>query len=378
MAEMESIRSKVVLVDDNMSALTIGRNMLKTFYEVYPAPSAAKLFEILENVIPDLILLDIAMPEMNGYETIKKLKADARFADIPVIFLTANDDQGSELEGFDLGAADYVSKPFYAPLLIKRIESQVLIVRQRKDLMTSRAAIKEYADGLEEKVREKTKEVLNLQSAVLTIVADMVEIRDKLTGRHTARTKLYVKAMIEEMKRKGVYQEEISKWNMNFFLLSVQLHDVGKISITDLILNKQDKLTDEEFEIIKTHVENGVDTIEKIISVAGEHDFLRQTLYIVGTHHEKWDGSGYPVGLKGMNIPLEGRLMAIADVYDALISERSYKKPFAFDDARKIIHDSAGIHFDPALVDVFLSVSHEFSRIAHENQPDNMTASPTK
>ena len=356
------------MVDDNAASLTSGRNMLKPYYEVYPAPSAAKLFEILQNVVPDLILLDIAMPEMNGYEAIKVLKANPRSADIPVIFVTAKTDEESELEGFDLGAADYVSKPFSGPLLLKRIENQLTITRQRKDLLENQAALKDYADNLEDKVSEKTAEVFNLQNAVLATVADLVEFRDKHTGGHIARTTLYLQALTTEMIREGEYTEELSKWNLDFFLPSAQLHDVGKIGITDLILNKPDRLTPEEFEIMKTHVSQGVDAIERIMEKADkQHAFLDHALLIAGTHHEKWDGTGYPVGLKGLNIPIEGRLMAIADVYDALISVRPYKRAFTHEEACKIIEDGAGSHFDPVLVEVFTKVKDKIEQIALES-----------
>jgi len=355
---MGKIRNKIILVDDNLSNLTMGRNMLKTFYEVYPAPSAAKLFEILEKVLPDLIILDIEMPDMNGYEAIKKLKTDSRLADIPVIFLTAKDDESSELEGFDLGAVDYISKPFSGPLLLKRISNQLLIVQQKKDL-------KDYADNLEVKVHEKTREVTSLQNAVLATVSDMVEFRDKLTGGHVNRTQLYLKALTEELLREGgEYADEVRKWDIDLFLSSAQLHDVGKIAITDLILNKPGKLSPEEFEIMKTHVTIGIDAIEKIMSVTNENSFLRHALLIAGTHHEKWDGTGYPMRLKGKNIPLEGRLMAIADVYDALITVRPYKKAFTHREACTIIEDGAGTQFDPLLIDVFKKIEGEFEKVA--------------
>ena len=363
---MENTRHKVVLVDDNATNLTIGRNLLRTFYEVYPAPSAAKLFQILENVIPDLVLLDIEMPEMTGYEAIKVMKADSRFSDIPVIFLTSKNDEQSEMKGFDLGAADYISKPFSGPLLLKRIANQILIVQQKKDLLASQAALRDYADNLEIKVHEKTVELFKLQNAVLTTVADLVEFRDKLTGGHITRTQLYLQALIEEVIKEGTYANEISKWVMDFFLPSAQLHDVGKIAITDLILNKPTKLTPEEFDIMKTHVEVGVEAIEKIMTETNEHAFLNHALLIAGTHHEKWDGSGYPVGLSGSNIPIEGRLMAIADVYDALISERPYKKAFTHEEACKIIESGEGSHFDPVLVDVFRKIEDKFEKIALE------------
>ena len=363
---METIRSKIILVDDNVSNLTQGRNILKTLYEVYPAPSPVKLFEVLENVRPDLILLDVEMPETNGYETIKKLKADVRFAEIPVIFLTARGDDGSHLEGLDLGANDYISKPFSAPLLLKRIANQLLIARQRVDLLAERSALENYADNLERMVRERTTEVLHLQNAVLATVADLVEFRDHLTGGHTSRVRLYLKSLISELIRTGTYKEEISDWDMDFFLPSAQLHDVGKIAISDLILNKPGKLTAEEFEVMRTHVAVGVDAVKKIMHNTEEHAFLRHALAFVEAHHEKWDGSGYPRGLRGCNIPLEGRLMAITDVYDALISERPYKSALSHEEACRIIKDNTGTHFDPILVAAFLNVANEFAKAAKE------------
>ena len=360
---MNSERKKIILVDDNLANLDQGRSLLKAFYEVYPAPSAAKLFEILEKVVPDLILLDIDMPEMNGYETIKVLKADERFADIPVIFLTIKSDERDEQEGLDLGALDYVIKPFSAPLLLKRIDNQLLIVRKTKDLKASQEKLRDYADNLEIAVREKTEEVLNLQNAVLSTVVDLVEFRDKITGGHIMRTQRFLKTLVEEWMKSDeypAYKEEISKWNINIFLTSAQLHDVGKIAISDLILYKSGKLTPEEFEIIKTHVAAGVDILERIVGITEKHAFLDHALLIAGTHHEKWDGSGYPIGLKGVNIPLEGRLMAVVDVYDALVSERPYKKSFTHEEACGIIEEGAGTHFDPVLVEVFMKVKHKF------------------
>ncbi|MCL2479015.1 MAG: response regulator, partial [Treponema sp.] len=258
---MEDSRKTIILVDDNLANLNQGKNILKPFYRVFPAPSSAKLFETLENIVPDLILLDIEMPEMNGYETIRKFKADPRFKDIPVIFLTSMNDEKSEMEGFDLGAVDYMTKPFSAPLLLKRIANQLLIVDHQK-------ALKDYAENLEIKVNEKTAEVINLQNAVLATVSDLVEFRDKQTGGHIARTQRYMKSLIEGMVRTGLYSDIISRWDISVILLSAQLHDVGKIAITDLILNKPAKLTNDEFEIMKTHVVVGVDAIKKIMSNA--------------------------------------------------------------------------------------------------------------
>ena len=353
------MQKTIFVVDDSDANLTKAKQALEEQYRVFPLPSALKMFALLEKIIPEMILLDVEMPEMNGYEAIKKMKADSRLADIPVIFLTSKLDEDSELEGFDLGAVDYISKPFSTPRLLKRISSQLLIASQKKDLL-------DYADNLEHKVRDKTREIFNLQSAVLTTVADLVECRDELTGGHISRTQRYLRTLIEELLRKNMYADETAKWNMDFFLPSAQLHDVGKIAITDLILNKPAKLTPEEFEIMKSHVTVGVAAIKKIISDTEGHAFLRYALLFAGTHHERWDGSGYPEGLAGLNIPLEGRLMAVADVYDALISVRPYKEALTHMDAKKIIEDSAGTYFDPALVEVFRDVADKFDRIAQE------------
>ena len=347
------------MVDDNLSNLNQGKEILKPFYRVFPAPSAAKLFETLENITPDLILLDIEMPEMSGYETIKKLKSNLRFESIPVIFLTSKNDDDSETEGLELGAMDYVTKPFSGPRLLKRIENQLLIVEHQ-------AALKDYANNLEEKVHEKTAEVVNLQNDVLETVANLVEFRDKLTGGHITRTQLYMKTLIDELVSSGLYREVVSRWNLELLLHSAQLHDVGKIAITDLILSKPARLTQEEFEIMKTHVQAGVIAIERIMNNATEHEFLNYALRIAGSHHERWDGSGYPEGLVGEDIPLEGRLMAIADVYDALISERPYKKAFSHSEAIKIIEEGSGSHFDPALINIFKKVQGEFEKVSLE------------
>jgi len=365
---MAKERDKIILVDDNKADLDLGRNLLKTFYEVFPAASASKLFGLLESVIPDLILLDIDMPETNGYEAIKKLKSNDRFAEIPVIFLTSKDDAGSEMEGLNLGAVDYVPKPFSGPLLLKRIEKELLIVKQKKDIQQSQESLMSYANNLAKTVMEKTREVYDLQNAVLSTITNLIEFRDKLTAGHTTRTRLYIQALLEEMKRSGVYANEISEWNETALLSSVQLHDVGKIAIPDHILNKAGKLTEEEYEIMKTHVTVGVDAIEKIMSKTREHSFLRHALNITGTHHERWDGSGYPIGLSEKNIPLEGRMMAIADVYDALVMLRPYREALSHEEACKIIKDGSGKQFEPILVDVFFKVEKKFAEIASNQE----------
>ncbi|GHU27322.1 response regulator [Betaproteobacteria bacterium] len=355
----ERERKKIFLVDDNMTNLTTGKAMLNEQYKVYPVPSADIMFNLLENIIPNMILLDIDMPDMNGYEAIKRLKSEPQWEEIPVIFLTSKTDEGSELEGLSLGAIDYVAKPFSAPLLLKRIENHLITERQKQQL-------KEFNTSLEEMVRRKTAQVFNLQNAVLSTVADLVEFRDDVTGGHISRTQKFLKLLLDKLVEEKIYSDEMSNWDMDYLLPSAQLHDVGKIAISDLILNKPGKLTDEEFNIMKTHVTIGVAAIKKIEQNAEEHAFLRHARLIAGTHHEKWDGSGYPSGLSGKDIPLEGRLMAIADVYDALISVRPYKKAFSTQEARQIIEKGKGTHFDPVLVDVFSKVADKFAAVARD------------
>ncbi|GHU30353.1 two-component system response regulator [Betaproteobacteria bacterium] len=355
----KSERQKIFLVDDNVTNLSTGNEMLKDQYKIYPIPSADIMFDLLEDIIPEMILLDIEMPEMDGYEAIKRLKSEPQWAEIPVIFLTSRADEYSELEGLSLGAVDYVTKPFSAPLLIRHIETHLTIEMQKKQL-------KEFNTHLEEMVHRKTAQIFNLQNAVLSTVADLVEFRDDATGGHVYRTQKYLKLLLDKLIEENIYIDEISKWDMDYLLPSAQLHDVGKIAISDLILNKPGKLTDEEFNIMKNHVTIGVAAIKRIEKNTEEHAFLRHARLIAGTHHEKWDGTGYASGLIGQDIPLEGRLMAIADVYDALISVRPYKKVFSTQEAMQIIEDGRGTHFDPVLVDVFSKVADRFAAVARE------------
>jgi putative two-component system response regulator len=352
-----SKRPKIMLVDDNPSNLTAGKDLLKDHYEVYPLSSAERLFEVLEKVTPDLILLDIEMPVMNGYETIKKLKYSGSWRHIPVIFLTAMSSEESELEGLKLGAVDYVFKPFSPPLLRKRIENHLLLESQRR-------ALADYNENLQKKVQEKTRQVVGLQSSLLTAMSELVESRDSVTGGHIERTQAYLELLVARMWEKQIYWEEISVSRIDFFVASAPLHDVGKIAISDTILNKPGKLTPEEFEIMKMHTVFGEETLDSIMKMTSSTEFLENAKLFAGTHHEKWDGTGYPRGLKAENIPLPGRLMAIADVYDALIAVRPYKPAFSPEEAAKTILDGRGTHFDPVLTDVFGELSPQFAQIA--------------
>jgi putative two-component system response regulator len=348
-------RKKVVLVDDNPVNLKVARNTLMEKYNVFTVPSAEKLFVFLKQTLPDIILLDVMMPKMSGYEAIDILKSNPRTADIPVIFLTSKADPVSELEGFTLGAVDYVSKPFSPQLLLKRVEVHLLLESQKAEL-------KNLNENLTQMVEEKTEEVLELQNAVLITMANLVEARDDVTGGHVERTERFFRLLTEEMLEEGIYKDILDTWDINLFLQSSRLHDVGKIAIKDSILLKPGPLTNEEFEEMKKHSIFGEKVIEKIQQNARESIFLTHAKIMAGTHHEKWNGSGYPRGLAGSSIPLQGRLMAFVDVYDALISDRPYKKAFSPEQAVHIIVEGCGTQFDPSLKDVFLAASKRFSQ----------------
>ncbi len=349
-------KKMIFLVDDNPTNLTIGKAALIGKYNVITIPSGQKLLNLLEKTVPDLILLDVEMPEMNGYDVIKIIKAKPETAHVPVIFLTAKTDADSELEGLSLGAIDYITKPFSPPLLEKRIEVHLLIADQKVEL-------KNYNDNLMAMVAEKTKTVISLQGAILRTVAELVEFRDDITGGHIERTQNYLRVLAEEALRQGVYKEEILGWDLEVFLQSAQLHDVGKIVVRDVVLQKPGKLTEEEFDEMKEHAASGVQIIERISNTALKDDFLNHAKILAGTHHERWDGKGYPNGLAGLNIPLQGRLMAIADVYDALVSERPYKKAFKHEEALEIMLEGRGTQFDPLLIDVFERTADKFKSI---------------
>jgi len=357
----------IFIVDDNLDNLTFCSKVLEDEYDVITMNSGMRLINILEKRIPDLILLDVNMPDMDGFSVIKKLKANERFSHIPVIFLTAKTDNTSELEGLSLGAVDYITKPFSPPLLCKRIELHLLLESREKELIAKQDELLMFNENLQTLVDEKTKTVVELQNVILGTLADLVENRDDITGGHIDRTQDYLRILIEAMMEDDKYSNQISSWNIDLLLQSAQLHDIGKISIEDSILRKPDALSPEEFIKIQEHAEIGRLIIEKIEKRTSQQDFLEQAMILASTHHEKWDGSGYPNALKGEEIPLQGRLMAIADVYDALISDRPYKKALSHEEAVNIIVHDSGSHFDPSLVKLFISVADEFNRISGQN-----------
>ena len=354
---MESLRKSIFFVDDNMVNLTVGNDILFVNYDVFTMNSGKRLLKMLEKHKPELILLDIEMPEMDGFETIRRLKENDKTKHIPVIFLTAKSDGTDELFGLSLGAVDYITKPFSPPLLLKRIEMHLLVESQKQELQRFNSSLLDMVDA-------KTKTVIELQNAVMQTFAELIESRDGTTGGHIGRMQRYLRVLLDEMQNNPLYREEIRTWDTNLILQCAQLHDVGKIAIRDSILLKPEKLMDDEFEVIKTHVGFGEKIIDRIMMNTSERVFLEQARVLVSTHHERWDGSGYPKGLKGFEIPLQGRMMAIVDVYDALISDRPYKHAYPHGEVVRIIAEGKGTQFDPGLIDIFAGTSDKFEAIS--------------
>ena len=339
------MQKHIFIVDDNDANLATAALALEEEYRVLTMPSAEKMFSLLEKKLPDMILLDIEMPGMSGFEAMKRLKSNNLHAQIPVIFLTGLSDVVNEACGIELGAVDFITKPFSKPVLLNRIKNHLNI----DDLIRKRTA----------QLVEHTKQLVRLKNGIVYTLADIVENRDKNTGGHIDRTAVYTEILIKALLAREVYADDIRNWNLESVISSARLHDVGKISIPDSILNKPGPLTEEEFRIMKTHSKEGERIINKAIERTGDTEFLHNAKLFAAYHHEKWNGAGYPYGLKEMEIPLHGRLMAVIDVYDALVSERSYKKAFAHEKAVGIIMKDSGQHFDPLIANIFYEINEQ-------------------
>jgi putative two-component system response regulator len=347
---MEHYMQKTVfLVDDNATNLTMAEEALADKYRVIALSSAVKMFKALEKFKPDLILLDVEMPEMTGFSAMELLKSNSSYSEIPVIFLTGRTDPASEAIGIKLGAVDFIMKPFSAPVLLNRIKNHLHL----DELIRERTM----------QLARRTEQLVLLQNGIVYTFADLVENRDKNTGGHIHRTAMYIKILINAMLEQQVYADDMRNWTIEAVVSSVRLHDLGKIAIPDSILNKPGPLTDEEFQIMKTHAIAGERIIEKAIEQTGDAEFLSNAKIIAAYHHECWDGSGYPYGLKGTEIPLQARLMAIIDVYDALVSERPYKEAFPHEEAVKFIADGSGTQFDDLIIEVFTKVNAELASV---------------
>ena len=354
----------VLVVDDTPDNLSLMGGLLRDHYHVKVANQGEKALKIAQGEQPpDLILLDIMMPGMDGYEVCRRLKANLHTRDIPVIFLTARADMEDERQGLALGAVDYITKPISPPILLARVATH-LALKASADFLRDKSAY------LEREVALRTLEVQAIQDVTIMAMTSLAETRNNETGNHIRRTQLYVKALAEHLRDHPRFAHVLTDRMVDLLYKSAPLHDIGKIGIPDAILLKPGKLTVEEFEIMKTHTTLGRNAIEEAERRLGMRvAFLSVSKEIAYSHQEKWDGSGYPEGLKGDAIPVSARLMAVADVYDALISKRVYKPAFPHEQACATIVKGRGTHFDPDMVDAFVAIAQDFLHIS-QRYPD--------
>jgi putative two-component system response regulator len=352
-------RQTLLIVDDTPDNITLLSGLLKNRYRIKVATQGERALKIAAmEPPPDLILLDIMMPGMDGYEVCQQLKANPHTADIPVIFLTAKAQVEDEEKGLKLGAVDYITKPISPPIVLARVATHLTLKNARQFLQDRNAY-------LEEEVQRRTREIVAIQDVTILAMASLAETRDNETGNHIRRTQHYVRALAKKLQTHPRFAQFLNDETIEWLFKSAPLHDIGKVGIPDRILLKPARFTPEEFEVMKTHTTLGRDAIlvaEKHLDLP--HSFLRIAREIAYSHQEKWDGSGYPEGLSGDDIPISARLMAVADVYDALISQRVYKEGMPHEQAAVIIREGRGAHFDPDVVDAFLEIAEEFQVIA--------------
>lgn len=354
----ESNRHTLLVVDDTPTNLSLLSNLLRDTYRIKVANNGVKALNLAFSAPPDLILLDIMMPEMDGYEVCRRLKNNENTRNVPVIFLTAKTEVEDEEHGFSVGAVDFIHKPISPPILLARVKTHLEIKSWRDFLQDQNA-------WLQKQVESRLSEINHLQDASIQVMVSLAEFRDENTGNHIRRTQEYVRRLAVELSKLEHYKELLTPNYIEQLAKSAPLHDVGKIAIPDGILLKPGKHTPEEMIIMRTHAQRGYEMLKQAGHQMGEcGGFLTVAMEIAGGHHEKWDGSGYPKGLKGNNIPISARLMALADVYDALLDTRPYKKPMTMEQTISIILDGKGTHFDPEVVDAFLTLQDDFARIA--------------
>ncbi|MDD2864950.1 MAG: two-component system response regulator [Methylococcales bacterium] len=355
---IDTQRHTLLVVDDTPTNLSLLSNLLRDTYRIKVANNGAKALELAFAMPPDLVLLDVMMPEMDGYEVCRRLKANENTRNIPVIFLTAKTEIEDEERGFSVGAVDFIHKPISPPIVLARVKTHLEIKSWRDFLQDQNA-------WLQAQVEQRLSEINHLQDASIQVMVSLAEFRDENTGNHIRRTQEYVRRLAVELSKLSHYKELLTPHYIEQLAKSAPLHDVGKIAIPDGILLKPGKHTPEEMVIMRTHAQRGYDMLKQAGVQMGEHgEFLSIAMEIAGGHHEKWDGSGYPNGLKGNEIPISARLMALADVYDALLDTRPYKKPMTLEQTIRIILEGKGTHFDPEVVDAFLTIQDDFSRIA--------------
>lgn len=342
----------ILIVDDNPANLGILSTILKAQnYKVRPVPSGTLALKAVESMPPDLILLDVTMPDMNGYEVCSKIKENPAWAHIPIIFVTALTGTVDKVRGFSFGAVDYITKPYNNEEVKARVKTHL--------------SLHDLQQNLQHTIERKVKELTQMQSTVIFSLAKLAQSRDDDTGRHLERVQEFCKILAQDLMENN-YNELLTPSFIEMLYQTSPLHDIGKVAIPDKILLKPDKLTPEEFEEMKKHAAIGAENLNQIIQINGQNEFLNMGKVIARHHHEKWDGTGYPDGLKGTQIPIEARIMSLVDIYDALRSQRIYKPAFSHVETRDMLCDMKYKNLDPAIVESFLRVNEKFEAVYEE------------
>jgi len=347
---------KILVVDDTKTNIEVLEGILSKDYDVCVALNGKKAIELTEKIKPDLILLDVMMPEMDGYETLRIMREKGILQGIPVIFLTAKADSMSEQTGLNLGAVDYITKPFSPELVKLRIKNQLQLKLQR--------------DHLHELVDEKTADLRRTLKVMLTSLGSLAEYRDPETGEHIKRTQIIVQLVAEELQKNPKFAQTITNEYIENLATAAPLHDIGKVGIHDGILRKPGSLTHDERQIMMQHPQMGYDVLLEATKELHDNEMVRIAADMALGHHEYWNGEGYPNHKKEDDIPIGARIMAVADVYDALVSKRPYKDPYPHKVAVREIIKGRGTQFDPDVVDAFLAIAPRLPEI-YEQFKDN-------
>jgi putative two-component system response regulator len=342
----EAPQNKILVVDDNLPSLKQIGAQLGEHYDVSLAKSGALALQICMQEKPDLILLDIEMPGMDGFETLKRLRLNRYLGSIPVIFLTGNHDTETEVRGLESGARDFITKPVEKSILLHRIELHLRFSSYQVQL-------------------ENT--VAKMSDSVALAFAELIECRDENTGEHVARTSTYVGMIGRKLIEMGLFVDELTPTDLRMMIRAAPFHDIGKIAISDRILLKPDRLDDEEFTLMKQHTVIGEEILKNMLTRTPTQQYLYYARMIAASHHERFDGKGYPRGLEGDEIPLCGRIMSVADVYDALVDDRVYRKGMKHIEACRIIIDGKNKNFDGRVVDAFEVIHEELAAEAKKS-----------
>jgi len=357
----------IMIVDDNETELVIAQKTLEKNFQIIPMnnPKSALARLSKSNYMPDIIILDVAMPLINGFEMIMRLKTSEKTKNIPVMFLSGDKENNTELEAYRLGAVDFIRKPVVADLLKKRVEIQA-------DLLDYKNSIAKQTEGLQQTANFYAQNAMRLEYFIIGIINELIAEKDPYTGIHTIAVTKYMEIILKEMLMSGV-NYGIDPNDFELILLSSRLHDMGKIGVPDAVLQKQGKYTDEEFMAMKRHTVMASAAIQKYAYLLPNSKFLGYTYQMSRYHHERFDGMGYPDRLAGQNIPILARILAVADVYEALTADRSYKKAMPHEQAYNIITQGAGVQFDPQVVAAFQRVHNEIQEAGKQLKMQTQT-----